>query len=74
MREKTLNSKMIEKVVGVLLIIIAIILGAVHFIGKIFYASDVKWAFRGLVIIIGIIGIILLAWGFMKGSSPKKPA
>jgi Na+/melibiose symporter-like transporter len=65
---------MIEKIVGILLIIIAIILGAVHFIGKIFYASDVKWYFRGLVIVIGIIGIIILAWGYMKSSSPKKPA
>jgi phosphatidylserine synthase len=67
---------MVEKALGILLIIIAIILAAVqHLGGYNFYGADRnKWYFYGLVIVIGIIGIILIAWGYMKSSSPKKPA
>jgi uncharacterized membrane protein len=67
---------MIEKALGVLLIIIAIILAAVQHSGvaKLYGAASNKSYFYGLLVVIGIIGIIFIAWGFMKGSSPKKPA
>lgn len=74
---KNLDSKMIEKALGILLIIIAIILAAVQHFNVYNLYGDVsnKWYFYGLVIVIGIIGIILIAWGYMKSSSsPKKPA
>jgi surface polysaccharide O-acyltransferase-like enzyme len=71
-----MDSKMIEKVSGILLIIIAIILAAVqHSHAYNFYGADSnKWYFYGLVAIIVIIGLILIAWGYMKSSSAKKPA
>jgi surface polysaccharide O-acyltransferase-like enzyme len=74
--EKTLDSKMLEKALGTLLIIIAIILAAIqHFGGYNLYGDPGnKWYFYGLIIIIGIIGVILIAWGYMKSSSSKKPA
>ncbi|HVP41716.1 MAG TPA: hypothetical protein VMS95_07165 [Candidatus Krumholzibacteriaceae bacterium] len=67
---------MIEKALGILLIIIAIILAAVQHSNAYNFYGDVsnKWYFYGLVIVIGIIGLILIAWGYMKGSSAKKPA
>jgi surface polysaccharide O-acyltransferase-like enzyme len=73
---KTLDSKIVEKVSGILLIIIAIILAAVQHFGayNIYGDQSNKWYFYGLVIVIAIIGIILIVWGYMKGSSPKKPA
>jgi len=68
---------MVEKALGILLIIIAIILAVVqHFNVYNFYDDPSnKWYFWALAIAMGIIGIILLAWGYMKSSSnPKKPA
>jgi len=67
-REKTLDTKMIEKALGILLIIIAIILAVVQHFGVANLYGDVsnRWYFYGLVIIIGIIGIILIAWAYMK--------
>ena len=59
---------------GLLLIIIALILGGVqHFTDYNLYGDQGnKWYFWGLVGIIGIIGIVLLAWSFMK--KPTAPA
>ncbi len=59
---------------GILLIIIALILGLVqHFTDYNLYgAPDNKWLFYGLVIVIGLIGIVLAAWSFMQKSA--KPA
>jgi len=59
--------------VGIILIVIAIILGAVRISGAynfgISYGSGNGWYFYGLMGIIGLIGIILAAWSYTK----KKP-
>jgi predicted membrane channel-forming protein YqfA (hemolysin III family) len=65
---------MVGLILGVLLIIIAIILAAVNLVAKKFDSSDVKWYFRGLFVVIGLIGIILAGWGLYKREAPKKPA
>lgn len=53
---------------GIVLIIIAIILGAVqHFMIYNFYGDVAnKWYFYGLVGVIGLIGIVLAVWAYMK--------
>jgi len=65
--EKTLNKQMIQ-ILGVVLIVIALILGIVqHFGGYNFYGDPVnKWYFYGIVGVIGLIGIIAVAWSYMK--------
>jgi hypothetical protein len=61
---------------GIMLIIIAIILGAMqHFYfspnNQSLYGGDEnKYYFYGLVAIIGLIGIILVAWSYMKKKKP----
>jgi len=59
---------------GLVLIIIAIILGAARLSQAydfgIAYGSGNGWYFYGLVGIIGLIGIILAAWSYMR--KPKK--
>jgi hypothetical protein len=59
---------------GVVLIIIAIILGAVRYSGAydfgVAYGSGNGSYFYGLAGIIGLIGIILAAWSYMR--KPKK--
>ena len=59
---------------GIVLVIIALVLGAVqHFnaLGYSIYGGDEnKWYFYGLVAVIGLIGIILAAWSYMR--KPKK--
>ena len=61
---------------GVVLIIIALILGAVQHFGMYnFYGDDAnKWYFYGLVGIVGLIGIILAAWGAMKKTTQMATA
>jgi hypothetical protein len=65
--EKTLNKQMIQ-ILGVVLIVIALILGIVqHFGGYNFYGDPAnKWYFYGIVGVIGLIGIIAVAWSYMK--------
>jgi len=57
-------------IIGAVLIIIALILGAIqHFmIGGInFYGEEAnKWYFYGIVGVIGLIGIIAVAWSYIK--------
>jgi hypothetical protein len=58
---------------GAVLIIIALILGAVRYSGAydfgVSYGSGSGWYFYGMAGIIGLIGIILAAWSYTK----KKP-
>lgn len=60
--------------VGVVLIIIALIMGAVRYSGMyafgVSYGSGGGMYFYGLAGIIGLVGIILAAWSYMK----KTPA
>jgi hypothetical protein len=59
---------------GIVLVIIALILGAVRYSGAydfgIGYGSGQGIYFYGLAGIIGLIGIILAAWSYMR--KPKK--
>ena len=61
-----MNAKIVT--VGIVLVIIALILGGMqHFNTYNFYGSDAnKWYFYVLVGIVGLVGIILAAWGAMK--------
>ena len=61
--------------VGVVLIIIALIVGGVQLLHlyNIYGAGENRWYFYGAVAVIGIIGIILAAWGLMK-KEEMKPA
>lgn len=60
--------------VGIVLIIIAIILGAVRYSGAndfgFAYGSGGGWYFYGLAGVIGLIGIILAAWSYMRKPAP----
>ena len=68
-----MNNKMMWQILGIVLIIIAIILGAVqHFVYNLYGSVDNKWYFYGLVGVIGLIGIVLLVWSFMKKEAPTK--
>jgi len=61
---------------GMLLIIIAIILGAVRYSNSydfgIAYGQGNGYYFYGLVGIIGLIGIVLAIWTYMKKTEPAK--
>jgi Na+/melibiose symporter-like transporter len=69
-RQENLDKRILA--FGIVLIIIALILGAVqHFgVANIYGSDDNKWLFYGLVAVIGLIGIILAAWSYMR--KPKK--
>ena len=64
---KTLN-KQVYMILGIILILVAIILGAIQHFNVYNLYGDVsnKWYFYGIVGIIGIIGIILVAWSYLK--------
>jgi len=61
--------------IGAVLIIVALILGGLQLlhIYNIYGTSDNKWYFYGAVGVIGLVGIILAAWGLMKKETPSKP-
>jgi Na+/melibiose symporter-like transporter len=68
-RQENLDKRILA--LGIVLIIIALILGAVQkFVMNIYGSTDNKWYFWGLVGIIGLIGIIVAAWSYLK--KPKK--
>jgi len=59
---------------GIVLIIIALILGAIQVgahVFSIYGSSTTKYAYYGLVGLIGLIGIILVAWSYMMKPKPK---
>lgn len=69
-----MKSKTIGLAIGGLLIIIAIILGALQLANYPNFSKD--WGLRhlyvyGLFGIIGLIGIIIAAWALMKKETPK---
>jgi len=62
---------------GMLLIIIAIILGAVRYsqvsdLGVAYGTGVTVYYFYGIVGVIGLIGIILAIWAYMKKTEPAK--
>ena len=63
-----MDTKMIGKALGIVLIIIGIIIAVAEHSDH-FYGRSNEWYFYGLAVIIVIIGLILLAWGFMKGGT-----
>jgi len=61
-------NKRILQIFGIVLILVAIILGAIQHLEIANIYGDVanKWYFYGLAGIIGIIGIIALIWSYLK--------
>jgi hypothetical protein len=59
---------------GVLLIIVALVLGGIDYLG--FYDFGPMFGrhlyFYGVVGVIGLVGIILAIWSLMKQEAPKK--
>jgi hypothetical protein len=56
-------------VLGIVLVIVALILGAVQLTGHVFsvYGSTtIKYGYYAVVGVIGLIGIIITAWSYMK--------
>ena len=72
-------SKSAGEGLGIVLIIIAIILGVIRLSGGydfgLSYGGGYGWYFYGLVGLIGLIGIIVAVWAYMKKeAAPEKPA
>lgn len=66
-REKTVNKMMLA--LGIVLVIIALILGAAQLTAHVFsiYGSTTtKYGYYGVVGVIGLIGIIVAAWSYMS--------
>jgi fumarate reductase subunit D len=61
-------NKQTVQILGIVLIIIALILGLVQHFGVYNFYGDVanKWYFYGVAGVIGLIGIIAVAWAYMK--------
>jgi hypothetical protein len=59
-------------ILGIVLIIIALILGGIQHFGMYnFYGTeDYKWYFYGALGIVGLVGVILAAWSAMKKETP----
>jgi len=68
------TTKMVLLIVGVVLIIVAVILGGIQVSHayNIYGASAHKWYFYGGVAVTGVVGIILAAWGVLKKETPKQ--
>ena len=67
------TAKMVLIIVGIVLIVIAVILGGIQVshAHNFYGAAKNKWYFYGGVIVIGIVGIILAVWGVMKKEVKK---
>jgi uncharacterized membrane protein len=67
-RSMKLKSKMVFMIVGVCLIVVALILGAVQHFGvyNIYGTESNKWYFYGPVGAVGLVGIVLAIWSLMK--------
>jgi len=65
---------MVLLIVGVVLIVIAVILGGIQVSHayNIYGAAAHKWYFYGAVAVIGIVGIILAVWGLVKKETTKQ--
>ncbi len=65
---KRLNNKMMGQLLGGLLVVIAVILAVVqHFsVYNIYGSIDYKCYFYGLVAVIAIVGVLIVAWSYMK--------
>jgi hypothetical protein len=63
---------MLGEILGIVLIIIAIIVGGTRYLGAydfgVSYGAGNGWYFYGLVGVIGLIGIVVTAWSYMKKS------
>ena len=68
------TTKMVLLIVGLVLIVIAVILGGIQVSHayNIYGATAHKWYFYGGVAVIGIVGIILAAWAALKKETPKQ--
>ena len=70
---KIMNKMMLA--LGILLIIIALILGAVQLtvhVFSIYGSTTAKYGYYGVIGVIGLIGIILALWSLMKTEAPAK--
>lgn len=69
-----MKSKTIGLAIGVLLIIIAVILGVLQLANSPNFSKDWGWRHLyvyGLFGVIGLIGLIIAAWALMKKETPK---
>lgn len=61
-------------ILGAVLIIVALIVGGVQLlhIYNIYGAGSNRWYFYGAVGVIGVVGIALAAWGWLRKEAPKQ--
>jgi len=69
-----MNTKMTVLILGAALIIVALIVGGVQLLHvyNIYGAGSNRWYFYGAVGAVGLIGIILAAWGWLKKEMPTQ--
>jgi len=68
------TAKLVLLIVGIVLIIIAVILGGIQVshAHNFYGAAKYKWYFYGGVAVVGIVGIILTVWGAVKKEMKKE--
>jgi hypothetical protein len=69
---KDMSSKMMVQLFGVVLVLIALVLGGAEYFGLYDFTQVMgrHLYVYGLFGIIGLIGIIMVAWAFMKKENP----
>ncbi|NWG11407.1 hypothetical protein HXY33_06660 [Candidatus Bathyarchaeota archaeon] len=69
-----MDKRMYGMLLGILLIIIALILAVVQHYNIYNFYGDVsnKWYFWGFAVVLGIIGLIVAAWEYMKKPAPAQ--